>query len=84
MSYSKELSLILAIKNLVSIIRDNTELTIEIDHPRWAKNNLQEIVIGLEIVLLALGDMEELYNKYHIKHYNIGIKEPSLKVLKTQ
>ncbi|WP_027365319.1 hypothetical protein [Desulfotruncus alcoholivorax] len=62
MSDNTEQSLMFAIKNLVSIIRDNAELTLEIDHPRWAKNNLQQIVTGLEIVLLALSDIEEIYN----------------------
>ena len=81
MSNSNEQSLILAIKKLVLIIKDNTELTIEIDHPRWAKNNLQEIIIGLEIVLLALSDIEEIYNKYHIKQHT-GKKEPPQKVLR--
>jgi len=83
MSDNNEQGLILSIKKLVSIIKDNTELTIEIDHPRWAKNNLQEIIIGLEIVLLALSDIEEIYNKYHIKQLT-GKKEPLQKVLRTK
>lgn len=64
---SREKALLLSVKDLITTLVNSAELAQEIDHPKWAKKNLKEIATGLNIAMVALNELETLYQKNNTK-----------------